>query len=156
MASYILGKPLWWALEQLELVKSEESYSESEWWKRISGDYVVLGLVEQAAETVLQIRKTQGGGGGLSDDLFSFDSFRKAFGAAVNASGLLGEADTNVLIKFLERDRKVVAVDEEVIKFIDGGRAVNITAVDRGILELKIAVQSLESQINGIQHKIDR
>ena len=155
MASYIIGKPLWWALEQLELVKSEESYTESEWWKRISGDYVVLGLVEQAADTILRIRDTQGGGG-PADDLFSFDSFRQAFGTAVNASGTLGEADTKVLIKFLERDRKIIAVDKGVIKFINGGQAVDITVVDRGILELKIAVQSLELQIDNIQRKIDR
>lgn len=155
MASYILGKPLWWALEQLELVKSEESYNETEWWKKISGDYVVLGLVEKAADAVLRIRETQGGGG-PADDLFSFDSFRKAFGTAVNASGALGEADTKVLVKFLERDRKVISVDKEVIKFINSGQAVEITAVDRGILELKTAVQSLEAQIDSIQRKIDR
>jgi len=60
-----------------------------------------------------------------------------------------------VLVKFLERDRKVVVVDKEVIKFVDGGQSAEITAVDRGILELKSAVDNLHAQVDSIQWKID-
>ena len=113
IASYVLGKPLWWALEQLELVQSESSYSESELWKRVAGQYVVLGLVERAADAVMRTRDTRGGMG-AADGLFDFDSFRKEFGGIMNEGNALSKTDVKVLVKFLQRDRKVVVVDKEV------------------------------------------
>ena len=47
---------------------------------------------------------------------------------------------------------------QKVIKFVDRDappEARQITAVDRGILELKSAVENMHAQVNGIQHKID-
>jgi charged multivesicular body protein 7 len=116
IASYVLGKPLWWALEQLELVQPEDGYSESEMWKRVVGQYVVLGLVERAADAVMRIREA-GGGAGAADWLFNFQGFRKEFGNKVNDGNALSEADVKVLVKFLERDRKVIVVDREVRSF---------------------------------------
>jgi charged multivesicular body protein 7 len=113
IASYVLGKPLWWALEQLELVRPEDGYSEAEMWKRVAGQYVVLGLVEKAAHVVMRIREAKGGIG-AADGLFNFEGFRKEFGDKVNAGNILSEEDVKVLVKFLERDRKVVVVDKEV------------------------------------------
>jgi charged multivesicular body protein 7 len=44
-----------------------------------------------------------------------------------------------------------------VIKFIldETSTAHEINAIDRGILELKSAVENLQAQVNGLQHKID-
>ncbi|KIM87189.1 hypothetical protein PILCRDRAFT_815664 [Piloderma croceum F 1598] len=154
IASYVLGKPLWWALEQLELVRPEDGYSETEMWKRVAGQYIVLGLVEKAAHAVVRIREANRGIG-AADGLFNFEGFRKEFGDKVNAGNILSEGDVKVLVKFLERDRKVVVVDKEVIKFVDEGQIAEITAVDRGILELKTAVENLHAQVDSIQRKID-
>jgi len=113
IASYVVGKPLWWALEQLELVQPEDGYSEAEMWKRVAGQYVVLALVERAADAVMRIREAEGGIG-AANGLFNFEGFRKEFGGKVNGESILSEADVKVLVKFLERDRKVAVVDKEV------------------------------------------
>ena len=39
---------------------------------------------------------------------------------------------------------------------MDGGQSAEITAVDRGILELKSAVENLLAQVDNIQWKIDK
>ena len=82
-------------------------------WKRVAGQYVVLGLVERAAHAVVRIREAKRGIG-AADGLFNFEGFRKEFGDKVNAENILSEGDVRVLVKFLERDRKVVIVDKEV------------------------------------------
>lgn len=113
IVSYVIGKPLWWALEQLELVQAEDEYSESETWKRVAGQYVVLGLVERATDAVLRIREA-GGAIGAANGLFTFEGFRKEFGGMVNVGNILSEADIQVLVKFMERDRKLIVVDNQV------------------------------------------
>lgn len=110
--SYVLGKPLWWALEQLELVQLEDGHSQSEIWGKVEGRYAVLGLVERAADTVVRIREA--GAVGAADGLFNFESFRKEFGSKVNVGSVLSEADVKVLVKFLERDRKLIIVSQGV------------------------------------------
>lgn len=154
IASFVVGKPLWWAMEQLDIVRSEDSYTEPETWKKIEGDYVMLGLVVEAADTLDILRD----GIGLSpaDNLYTFEGFRREFGAKVLRGAVLSELDTKVLIKFLERERRVVIQNGDVIKFGTTKHDREITAVDRGILELKTAVINLREQVDGIQNKIEQ
>lgn len=154
IASFVVGKPLWWAMEQLDIVRSEDSYTEAEMWKKIEGDYVMLGLVVQAADTLETLRD----GTGLSpaDNLYTFEDFRREFGAKVLPGVVLSEIDTKVLIKFLERERRVVVQSDDVIKFVVASHDREITAVDRGILQLKTAVRNLREQVDSIQNKIDQ
>ncbi|KAI6045729.1 Snf7-domain-containing protein [Pisolithus marmoratus] len=151
IASFLVGKPLWWAMEQLDLVKSEDSYSEAEMWKRVQGDYVLLKLVERAADVVNSFR----GGMSLADSLYTVESFRKEFGSKVIPGTTISETDTEVLLKYLERDRRILVRDKDVIKFMAGDREKEVTVIDRGILELKTAVGNLQGQVNTIQGKID-
>lgn len=44
VASYLVSRPLWWALEQLSIVGDGES--EEKRWKKMQGDYVVVPLLE--------------------------------------------------------------------------------------------------------------
>lgn len=117
IASFVVGKPLWWALQQLNIVNSDEYVgghaSDSERWRRIHGDYVVLSLLERAAEGVLQKQQAKNGVS-LAESLYKFDGFRKEFAGSIFAGVTLSEQDMRVLLKFLERDRKVVVVDGEV------------------------------------------
>lgn len=112
IASFVVGKPLWWAMEQLDIVRSEDSYTEPETWKKIEGDYVMLGLVVEAADTLDILRD----GTGLSpaDNLYTLEGFRREFGAKVLRGVVLSELDTKVLIKFLERERRVVIQNGDV------------------------------------------
>ncbi|KAJ6502356.1 hypothetical protein C8R45DRAFT_976362 [Mycena sanguinolenta] len=154
IVAYVVGKPLWWALEQLGVVGEEgilpsTTAKDTTWW----GDYVVISLVEVAASEVLtkqSLRST-----GPADAVYTFESFKKEFSSNSQA---LTDADAKVLLRFLERDRRAVVVDKDVIKFIDTDNASalrEITGVDRGILELKNAVSHLQAQVTEFQRKMD-
>ncbi|KAG0699639.1 Snf7-domain-containing protein [Suillus ampliporus] len=154
IASFVVGKPLWWAMEQLDIVRSEDSYTEAEMWKKIEGDYVMLGLVVQAADTLETLR--DGAGISPADNLYTLEEFRREFGANVLPGVVLSETDTKVLIKYLERERRVLVQDGDIIKFVTTDHDREITVVDRGVLELKTAVRNLRDQVDNIQNKIDQ
>ncbi|KAF8892473.1 Snf7-domain-containing protein [Infundibulicybe gibba] len=156
IVSFVVGKPLWWALETMGVVGEESMFrgssqqaKETGWW----GDYVFVSQVEAAAEAVLEKQSTKAGTAG--DRLYTLDSFTKEFSSFVGG----GTSDIMVLIKYLERDRQVITVDKSMIKFIETEsgalEAQEISAVDHGILELKNAVDNLRAQVNGLQRKID-
>ncbi|EGN93262.1 hypothetical protein SERLA73DRAFT_97977 [Serpula lacrymans var. lacrymans S7.3] len=152
VTSYVLGKPLWWALQQLDIVQSEDSKSDGDMWKKVEGDYVVLWLLERAANVVEVIHAEKSTT--IADCLFTFDSFRKYVRAELLSGVSLSELDTKVLLKFLERERGVIVCDDDVIKFVHSGKDKRVTTVDRGILELKSAVEHISAQIDDIQEKI--
>lgn len=81
------------------------------WW----GDYVILSLVENAADEVV-VKHERRGKGSKADGLYAFEEFRQAFGGVAGGKEdeILREMDANVLLKHLERDRKIVVVDREV------------------------------------------
>jgi charged multivesicular body protein 7 len=96
-------------MEQLDIVRSEDSYTEAEIWKKIEGDYVMLGLVEQAADTLEKLR--DGAGISPADNLYTTEGFCSELGANVIPGVVLSETDIKVLIKYLERERRVVVRD---------------------------------------------
>lgn len=125
-ASYVVAKPLWWALEQLSLVESEDHFEpEFRLWRKAKGPYVVMSNVEQAADAAVNLLRKKAN---LSpaDSLYSFDSFRKDFGrhSALIDGVALSELDIKVLIKFLDRDRGVLVTNNEVDDGNDCVRAV--------------------------------
>ena len=99
-------------MEQLDIVRSDDSYTEAEMWKKIEGDYVMLGLVEQAADTLEKLR--DGAGISPADNLYTIEEFRREFGANVIPGAVLSETDIKVLIKYLERERRVIVQDGDV------------------------------------------
>ncbi|KAI0831297.1 Snf7-domain-containing protein [Trametes gibbosa] len=156
IASFMVGKPLWWALGQLGVVDNHaDAFGDSstaERWKKVKGDYVAVKLLEQAAEHILE-RQRQKDAGNLADSLYNAESFREEFAACAFEDALLSELDVKVLLKFLERDRRAVVV----IKFVESGvsESADVTAVDSGLLALKTAVQKLHAQVDGLQRRID-
>lgn len=100
-------------MEQLDIVRSEDTYSEAEMWKRIEGEYVLLKLVERAADVV----DVSSGGLCLADRLYTIATFRKAFGTKVLPGVSLSETDTRVLLRYLERDRRILVQDKDVRLF---------------------------------------
>ncbi|KAJ3991784.1 Snf7-domain-containing protein [Lentinula boryana] len=168
--SYVVAKPLWWALEQVGVVGEDSLASTvsstfssfgsapSKVNTRWYGDYVLLDLVERAGEAIIESQRIKSAG--PADALYTFDSFRKAFAECVVGSDTedpvsMNELDMKVILRYLERDKGVVVVDDGVVKFIDKDAEAEINAVDRGILELKTAVENLHTQIEGLQRKID-
>ncbi len=111
VAAFVVGKPLQWALHQLNLIASDDE-SEAERWNHIKGDYVLVGVVERAADAILA--QQRGRGASLADTLYSFDSFRATFAPSALPGVTLSDKDLRVLVKFLERDRRVVIAEKEV------------------------------------------
>src|SRR5712671_950370 len=109
LAAFVVGTPLRWALSQLNLIGSDDE-SETERWSRIKGDYVLVGLVELAADTVLASQRVQSVS--LADTLYTFDSFRATFAPSALPGVTLSDKDLCVLIKFLERDRRAVVTEK--------------------------------------------
>ena len=112
VAAFVVGKPLQWALHHLNLIASDES--EAERWNHIKGDYVLVGVVERAADAVLA--QQRGRGASLADTLYSFDSFRATFAPSALPGVTLSDKDLRVLVKFLERDRRVVIAEKEDVR----------------------------------------
>jgi charged multivesicular body protein 7 len=110
VAAFVVGKPLQWALHQLNLNSSEDE-SDTERWNRIKGDYVLVGAAERAADAVLASQRARGVS--HADTLYTFDSFRTTFASALPGV-TLSDKDLRILIKFLERDRRAVITEKEV------------------------------------------
>lgn len=116
IASFVVGRPLWWALEQVGIVGDEgilsstsHSQKESDWW----GEYVFVELVESAADAVMSLQESRMTG--PADTLYTWQGFRKSFASVFGSSNeLLNEVDTRVILKYLERERKVLVLDTEV------------------------------------------
>jgi charged multivesicular body protein 7 len=115
IAGYVIGKPLWWALQQAGVVESGNVIeSDTQRWKRVKGDYILRDLVESAAQGVLTHQQTKETGA-YADKLYTIESFKREFSSAALPDVVLSDLDTKVLLKHLERDMKVVAVDGKVI-----------------------------------------
>ena len=115
VVSHALGKPLWWALEQLSLVDSEHVEPEEVLWKKVKGKYVVLTNVEKVADVIAEALR-QNVTSSPADSLYSFESFRRRFnhiGAALEDTAL-SDTDLRVLLKFLDRDRKIIVTEGDV------------------------------------------
>ncbi|EJD41067.1 hypothetical protein AURDEDRAFT_90579 [Auricularia subglabra TFB-10046 SS5] len=153
VASYMVGTPLWWALEQLSIVDGERDVSAEDVWKRARGDYVVLPNLERAAEAVIQ-KQSEEPRVSLTSSLYTFDSFRTTFAACALPDVTLSDADLKALIRYLSRDKGVIVSDKEVIKFVEPEEEHAITEVDRGVLQMETAVVKLEAQVAEIQKQI--
>lgn len=114
IANYVIGKPLWWALQQTGVVASGEVIeSDTQRWRRVKGDYVLRGLVESATQGILTHQRTKETGA-FADKLYNIESFRKEFSGVALPDVVLSDLDMKVLLKHLERDAKVVVVDGKV------------------------------------------
>lgn len=114
IASYVIGKPLWWALQQTGVVGPDDIIeSDTQRWRRVKGDYVLRDLVESAAKGVSTHQLTKETGG-FADKLYTVESFKKEFSGVAVSGVVLSDLDLKVLLKHLERDMKVVVVDGKV------------------------------------------
>ena len=170
VAAFVVGKPLQWALHQLNLIGPEEEEEDSERWNYVKGDYVLVGVVARAADAVLALQR--GRAMSPADTLYNFDSFCTTFASSALPGVTLSDKDLRVLVKYLERDRRAVITEKkvrpwdfssnsitycsQVIKFVNASSGTReVTAVDHGILELKTAVANLSTQIDEVTAKID-
>jgi len=114
IASYVIGQPLWWALQQTGVVGSGDVIeSDTQRWKRVKGDYVLRDLVESAAQGVLAHQRAKETGT-FADKLYTVESFKREFSGVALPDVVLSDLDMKVLLKHLERDMNAVVVDGKV------------------------------------------
>ena len=115
IASYVVGKPLWWALQQLNIVSDDSGghAGDAQSWARVKADYVVLSLLECAADGVLQ-KQQEKLGASESESLFNFETFKKEFASTALEGVTLSDNDLRVLLRFLERDRQAIIMQRGV------------------------------------------
>jgi len=111
--------------------------------------------VEKAADKLLDKQRKRVAG--AADRLYSLDGFKNEFGSVLGTDTPLSDKDAMILLKFLERDRKVLVYDKDMIKLCEGSSGPKeITSVDRGILELSNAVKRMHEQVEELHSRIDQ
>ena len=90
------------------------------------------------------------------DLVFSREQFLEEFGRLLNPKHQISSQDLDVILKFLERDEKVIIIARGVIKFLpklsQGDEAV--TDVDVAIVKLRQTTASLEKDIETLNSEI--
>ena len=107
----MVGKPLWWTLEQLGIVGEDGivggGSSRNASWQ---GSDVVIALVEEAAAEILDKHHEKMSSPG--DALYTRSEFSKVFGPSETEP--LGEMDAKILVQYLVVDKRVAVVDSDV------------------------------------------
>ncbi|KIO28038.1 hypothetical protein M407DRAFT_72413 [Tulasnella calospora MUT 4182] len=157
VASFVVGRPLWWALSQLPFVGDDGSSLTSEQrWANYKGDYVVLSILKQAADAIIARQKSKPPG--FTESLYTRQSFQAEFESVALKGATLSQLDVDVVLKYLERDARVVIVEKNAVKFVEPADeeaiAEGITEVDLGVLEMKTTLQKLADQISEIERQI--
>ena len=105
----------------------------------------------------------------LSESLYTPESFKKRAKTLLNLP--LTDTDVQVLIRYLDRDRHILVTEAQVrisacdlrialsrtqvLKFVDADSTQReITSIDRGVLEMKSAIEKLDAQVEDLASKI--
>lgn len=87
--------------------------------------------------------------------IFSKPHFQRTFADTILEKQHLSEIDFEVLVKFLSRDKNVLATDGNTIKILNSHESVAITEEDSAIASLKELVEDLTRQTELLSRRID-
>ncbi|WVR04870.1 hypothetical protein IAU60_001882 [Kwoniella sp. DSM 27419] len=173
ITSRFIGRPLWWAVSQLNPFGSSEAKVEKEetLWNRFGKgkEYVHMPLLEQSAAAFTS-HMDKNPTLSYTDSIFSFESFKEAFAEACFPASSsskklpagmhrLSARDIEVLVKWLHRDCGVVVTDGVVIKVLEADQLPAdhpISEADRGVVSVLAALRSVEKQMLSIEEQIAR
>ncbi|KAG8781564.1 hypothetical protein FRC15_008551, partial [Serendipita sp. 397] len=154
VADILIKRSFWWAMEHLNLVNPDGSESAAAKWKRVCGDYVVISVVKTLADSIIAAQDEKSSLT-ISETIYSLDSFKKyAESCSPTHSIRLSDLDVKILLRYLSRDRHVLVVQGEVIKFAEDPALRRITSIDQGVFELKSTIERVEQQIEHIETSI--
>ncbi|CZT51576.1 related to protein SNF7 [Rhynchosporium secalis] len=141
-----VGDVLGWGLRQLGFGGGEEKLGQ--------GRVVVMENLEEAGKDV--IRRTEGNRGRIQR-IFSRAAFREAYGDITGCENRLTEFDMEILLKFLARDKGVLAYDGEIVKLKAPNQKTPspVTEEDITIASLKTLIKDLEIQTEVLTKKVD-
>lgn len=118
------------------------------------GGVVVLSNVEAAGkEFAKRIEVTRS----RTDRVYTKTAFREEFGDVLGEQRILSENDMEIFLRFLGRDKELVAYDGETVKLkATGDKTVGgITAEDTTIASLKTLIKDLETQTTVLTRRVD-
>jgi charged multivesicular body protein 7 len=142
-----VGDVLGWGLKALGILGEGQD-------RILVGRVVIIENLETAGKEVA--RRGEGLKGRV-ERIFSKTAFQESFGDVLGTTSTLSEIDVDLLLKFLVRDKGIIAYDGQTIKM----KAPNerspgtITTEDTTIASLKSLINDLEIQTRVLTKKVD-
>ncbi|KAI0466006.1 Snf7-domain-containing protein [Xylaria cf. heliscus] len=87
--------------------------------------------------------------------IFSRTHFRRTFEAGLIEGQRLSDNDFDVLVKFLSRDKEVLAADGNTIRIRDPSETTTISQEDSAIASLKELMEDLTRQTEALSRRVD-
>ncbi|KAH8923932.1 hypothetical protein BT69DRAFT_1333411 [Atractiella rhizophila] len=163
LLSTLVAGPLSWAFSQLNPFASEDdsfTYDDEDVFRQCKGSYVIVSNLEKTAKIVCA-KLAELAGLNVTERLFTREEWKKKFGIVDGKE--LSQRDLEVLMKYLQRDQRVLVMDRGVVKILSSltlpstSRATEgISTEERGILELKQSSNNLTQQISDIESRISQ
>ncbi|KAG0152162.1 hypothetical protein CROQUDRAFT_35739 [Cronartium quercuum f. sp. fusiforme G11] len=138
-------------------------------WTAVKTDWVHLPLISEAAQGVIGRYTNSAATLSPLDRLFTLGQFRDELTTDLFSGSSptpLSSSDTVVLLRHLQRDRRVLVFDGQIIKFVapeqitaNGQAAVGpplLNETDRGIISVRETVNQLNQQIASIEKRIQQ
>jgi charged multivesicular body protein 7 len=138
-----------WGLKQLSLAGGQDGED-----RLPVARLVVLANVESAAKELAQ-RVT--GFTTRTDRIYSKRLFHEAFANVLGAKNQMTAADMDVLLKFMARDKGMLAYDGQTIKLKGPAEteALTITSEDSTIASLKTLMEDLQAQVDSLNLRVE-
>lgn len=136
-----------WALRQLGV--TDPSRGED---KIPKGNYVVMKNVETASRGLGEMIAEKAP---RYDRVFTKGQFQALVTSVLAEEQRLSDTDTDVLLKFLSRDKDMIEYDGKTIRIRGSGEARGITEEDSSIASIKELASNLEHQIDLLNGRID-
>ncbi|CAF9914300.1 MAG: hypothetical protein HETSPECPRED_001944 [Heterodermia speciosa] len=144
-------RPWWlvsWTLHQLGLYEKQAALG-----KLPKAQYVIVSNVEEAAAQVIS-RMT--GRTNLVDRIYPKHIFAREVSKALGMQSDLTGNDFEVMLRFLARDKGVLAYDDLAVKFKSAGEPLSqLTAEDRTVASLKSLIADLNLQLTALTVRIN-
>ncbi|ORY59631.1 Snf7-domain-containing protein [Pseudomassariella vexata] len=139
---------LWWGLRQVGLVGAPGADG-----RMPKGVFVVLGNLEEGAKIFSDKTRSRTS---RFERTFSKAHFRRTFEATLMGDQTLSEADFEVLVKFLSRDKGILATNGFIVKIRSSETEdAMITEEDSAIASLKELVEDLTKQTEVLSKRIE-
>lgn len=124
--------------------------------KLVAGDMVLIAAVEEVAGSIareLEMRRT---GAGPAERIYARAQFEAEFRDVLGGDAALTPADFEVLLRFLARDRPVLAYTKDTVKIAPAGveHPDPVTAEDASIANLRALMSSMTARVDALQARV--
>lgn len=137
-----------WGLRQVGLVGAPGADG-----KMPKGQFVVVSNLETGAKSFDKVTSSRAT---RFERTFSKSHFKKTFESGLLDGQTLSEADFEVLIKFLVRDKEVLAADGDIIKIrTSEAEDATITEEDHAVANLKELIEDMTKQAEVLSKRIE-